>query len=176
MRTLVAALTVSLVVTHAIVQAQMPTAGPEHKRLAYFVGTWNFTGQAQQSPMGPGGPVTFKETCEAAAGGFAIVCRSEGKGPMGPTKATAIMGYDAEKKTYTYTAAESNMPVINATGQTQGPTWTWTTVSNMAGQQMTTRVVIKEGGPNSYEMAMEMSMDGKKFAPMMSGKVTRAGS
>jgi hypothetical protein len=150
-----------------------PTAPPEAKRLAYFVGTWNFSGKANDSPMGPGGPITFKETCELMTGGFSIVCRSEGTTPMGPSKAVAIMGYDADKKSYSYTAAESNMPVITATGQTQGPVWTWTTISNMGGKPVTTRVTIKEGGPKAYDMAMEMSMDGKSFAPIMGGKATR---
>ena len=155
---------------------QMPTAPPEAKRLAYFAGTWNFSGTAKDSPMGPGGPVTMKEVCELTGGGFALVCRSDGKTPMGATKATSIMTYDAERKTYTYTSAESNMPVFTATGRVEGPTWTWTNTSNMGGQKMTMRVTIKEAGPKAYDMNMEMSMDGKTFASLMSAKATRAGS
>ena len=86
---------------------EMPKPAPEHKRLVYFVGTWNFAGEAKAGPMGPAGAVTFKEVCEMMDGGFALVCRTEGKSPMGPTKGVSIMSYDTEKKTYTYTAAEA---------------------------------------------------------------------
>ena len=99
--TLAAALVVLVAVGGAVAQEGAPKPAPEHKRLAYFAGTWNFQGEAKASPMGPGGPITFKETCELMEGGFALVCRSEGKGPMGPTKSVSIMSYDVEKKAYT---------------------------------------------------------------------------
>jgi hypothetical protein len=159
-----------------IVSAQGPKPAPEHKRLAYFAGTWNFSGTAKDSPMGPGGPITFKEVCELLEGGFALVCRSEGKGPMGPSKSHSIMSYDVEKKAYTYTAAESNNPVFTALGQITGGTWNWTSESKFEGKPFTMRVTIKEGGPTSYEMAMEMSVDGKTFMPLMQGKSTKAGT
>ena len=124
--------------------------------------------------MGKGGPVTFKETCELMEGGFSLVCRSDGKSPMGPTRAVAIMGYDADKKAYTYTAAESNSPVFIATGQVQGSTWTWTLESSMGTQKLTTRVTVKENGPKSYDFTMEMSMDGKTFQQIVAGKATKA--
>ena len=31
-----------------------PKPGPEHQKLAYFVGRWNIEGTVQASPMGPG--------------------------------------------------------------------------------------------------------------------------
>lgn len=159
----------SMLITPVV--AQMPTAGPEHKRLNYFAGTWNFTGQAMSSPMGPGGPISFKETCELMDGGFALVCRSEGKGPMGPTKAVALMGYDAAKKAYTYTAAESNMPMVHATGTTQGPAWIWTTEADM----MTMKVTVTEDGPKGYDFKMEMTANGKTME-VMHGRATKVTS
>jgi hypothetical protein len=166
--------TVALVIMHAAVYAQPPQPSAEHKRLAYFSGSWSFTGAAKESPMGPAGPITFKETCELMAGGFALVCRSEGESPMGPTKAVAIMSYDAEKKAYTYTAAESNVPVFTAAGQTKGATWTWNTDMMMGKQRMFTRVTVTERGPNAYDFAMEFSLDGKSFARVIEGKATKA--
>lgn len=176
MKNVVVALAVSLLMTLGTAGAQTPTAGPEHKRLAYFAGTWNFEGTSKDSPMGPGGAMAFQEVCELMPGGFSVVCRSDGKSPMGAVKAVSIMSYDADKKAYTYTAAESNMPAFTATGQAQGQTWLWSATSNMGGKTMTTRVTITEGGPKSYDMTMEMSMDGKNFAPIMSGKATRTGT
>jgi hypothetical protein len=168
-------LTSALVLTVlTFTHAQAPTAGPEHKRLAYFAGTWNFAGDVGASPMGPAGQVTFKEVCELMDGGFALVCRSEGKNPMGPSKAVSIMSYDAEKKTYTYTAAESNAPAFTALGQVKNQTWTWTTESNIGGKRMTMRVTIDESGPREYGFRMEMSADGGAFTQIMQGKATKA--
>src|SRR3989304_8948858 len=82
-------------------EPQAPAPGPEHKAISAFAGKWSFEGKMEEGPMGPGGPVTFTETCEMFQGGFALVCRSEGKNPMGPTKSISIMTYDTEKKAYT---------------------------------------------------------------------------
>jgi hypothetical protein len=167
---------ITLVVLAAVrpaVIAQAPEPGPEHKRLAYFVGTWDFSGVAKDSPMGKGGPITMKQTCELMEGGFAVVCRAEGKSPMGPTKGAAIAGYDAEKKVYTYTAAESNMPVFTAIGTVKGSTWTWNTDAGMGTQRIYTRVTQTEGGPKSYDFTMELSLDGKSYARLVEGKFTK---
>ena len=174
MRRTVVATAMLLVLLLAASQAQAPPmAGPEHKRLAYFAGTWNFAGTSKDTPMGPGGPITFTQTCEMMEGGFVLTCRSEGKSPMGPVKSVSIMGYDAEKKAYTYTAAENNSPVITALGQAQGATWDWRSEMAMGPQKIITRVTMKEGGPKAYDFLMEISMDGKKFLPVVEGKATR---
>ncbi|MGH9313175.1 MAG: DUF1579 family protein [Vicinamibacterales bacterium] len=173
---LAAAVAVAGALGGAWAQEGPPKPGPEHKKVAFFAGTWNFRGEAKASPMGPGGPMTFKETCEMFEGGFALVCRSEGKSPMGPTKSLSIMSYDVEKKTYTYTAAESNSPVFTALGQTADGTWTWGTESKMAGKMMKTKVTIKETGPTSYEFRMELASDGGAFTPFVEGKATRVGT
>ena len=157
-------------------QEGAPKPAPEHKRLAYFAGNWDFRGEAKASPMGPAGPITFRETCELFEGGFALVCRSEGKSPMGPTKSQSIMSYDLEKKAYTYTAAESNTPVFTALGQTAGDTWTWTTESKVGGKVMKAKVTIKEAGPTSYDFRMEMAVDGGTFTSVIEGKSTRTGT
>ena len=175
-RTIVSTALSLLSITGFVLAQEAPKPAPEHKRLNYFVGTWNFAGEAKAGPMGPAGQITYREVCEMMDGGFALVCRSEGKSPMGPTKGVSIMSYDTEKKTYTYTAAESGMPAFTALGQTSGPAWTWTTESMMAGKPMKTRVTIKEGGPASYDFLMEMSMAGGAFAPMVQGKSTKAGT
>lgn len=157
-------------------QEGAPKPAPEHKRLAYFAGNWDFRGEAKASPMGPAGPITFRETCELFEGGFALVCRTEGKSPMGPTKSHSIMSYDVDKKAYTYTAAESNTPVFTALGQAAGETWTWMTESTMGGKVMKTKVIVKETAPTGYEFRMEMAMDGGTFTPIMEGKATKAGT
>jgi len=160
----------------AVSQEGPPKAGPEHKKMAYFLGTWDFKGEAKAGPMGPGGPITFKETCDLFEGGFAVICRSEGKGPMGPTKSLSIMSYDTEKKAYTYTGVESNGPVFTALGKVEGGTWSWSSEGKMGTQVMKTKVTVKEAGPTTYEFRMEVSTNGGPFTPVMDGKSTKGGT
>src|SRR3990172_1309228 len=158
-------------------EPQMPMPGPEHKAISAFAGKWSFEGKMNDGPMGPGGPVTFTETCAMLEGGFALVCRSEGKNPMGPTKAIAIMSYDPEKKVYTYYAVESGYPAFTATGKNVGTAWNWETVSKMGDQTMNTAVTITLTSPTSQTFEMKMSTDGgKTWTPAMSGKSTKSGT
>ncbi len=153
-----------------------PKPAPEHKRIEYFKGTWNFVGDSKASPMGPAGAITFKEVCELFDGGFALVCRADGKNPMGPSKSISIMSYDVEKKAYTYTAAETNNPVFTAYGQVSNGTWNWKTESTMGGKTMAMLVTITEQGGTAYDFKMEMAMDGGTPMTVMEGKATKSGT
>src|SRR5688500_18254741 len=80
---------VSIVLVQLGLGAQAPQPqkpGPEHQRLAYFVGTWTGDGEMKPGPFGPGGKMSSKDTCEWFEGGFVVVCRGDGKSPMGPIK------------------------------------------------------------------------------------------
>jgi hypothetical protein len=173
-------LLLALVLVSAVAFAQEPPApapGPEHKAISAFAGKWSFEGKTEAGPMGPGGPVTFTETCEMFQGGFALVCRSEGKNPMGPTKSLSILTYDIEKKAYTYYAVEADWPPFSATGKTDGKVWNWLTETKMGNQTMTTAVTVTLTSPTSQTFDMKMSMDGgKTWSPGMSGKSTKTGT
>ena len=82
-----------LQVLSAAIAQQAPAPGPENKKLGYFVGKWTTEGELKASPMGPGGKITSTDTCEWFDGGFAVICRSDGTTPMGPSKSVGIMGY-----------------------------------------------------------------------------------
>ena len=151
-----------------------PKPGPEHKRITYFTGTWNFVGEAKASPMGPGGAVTFKEVCEMWDGGFALVCRSDGKNPMGPAKSLSLMSYDIEKKAYTYTAVETNNPVFTAYGQVSNGAWNWKTESKVGAKTMAVLVTVTEKGGTAYDFKMDMVMDGGAPMTVMEGKATKS--
>lgn len=174
------AMLVLLVSTAALSLAQepqVPKPGPEHKAITAFAGKWSFEGTLQEGSMGPGGPVTFTETCELFEGGFALVCRSEGKNPMGPAKSLSIMTYDTEKKAYTYYGVESGGPPFMATGKSDGKTWDWKTTSKMGDQTMDTAVTVVLTSPTSQTFEMKMSTDGgKTWKPVMSGKSTKVTS
>lgn len=141
-----------------------PKPGPEHARLGYFVGQWKLQGEVKPSPLGPGGKLAAADSCEWFEGQFSVVCRSEGTGPWGPTKAVGILGFDPEQEAYTYYEV-NNSPMTIATvpkGAVQGTIWTYTDEPMMAGKRVKTRVTITEVSPSQFNFKSEMlGADGK---------------
>lgn len=153
---------------------QKPT--PEHQKLAYFVGKWTSGGDMKQSPFGPAGKVTSTDACEWFEGGFAVICRNEGKGPMGPVKGIGIMGYDAAQKVYTYYGVDSTAMVMTSVprGTVQGDTWTYTDESMMGSQTVKSRYVLKVLSPTSYSFKWETQGPDGKWATIMEGTSRKA--
>jgi hypothetical protein len=138
-------------------------------------GVWTTDGEIKPSPMGPGGKISSTDDCQWFEGGFAVVCRSDGKTPMGPAKSIGIMSYSPEEKVYTYYGIDnSNMTMTSVPkGTVQGDTWTYTDTSMMGGKKMSTRVTIKELSPTAYTFTMEMQGPDGKWAPVMQTKCTK---
>ena len=165
-----------LQVLSAAMAQQAPAPGPENKKLGYFVGKWTTEGELKASPMGPGGKITSTDTCEWFDGGFAVICRSDGTTPMGPSKSVGIMGYSPEEKVYTYYGLDNtNMAMTSVPhGTVEGDTWTYTDEAMMGGQKIKSRVTIKTLSPDAYTFAMEIQGPDGKWAPMMTAKSTKA--
>jgi hypothetical protein len=160
----------------ALAQAPQPSKpGPEHQRLGYFVGKWTAEGEMKPGPMGPGGKITSSDTCEWFEGRFAVICRSEGKSPMGPSKSIGILGYSPEEKVYTYYGVDnSGMTMASVPrGTVQGDTWTYTDEGMMGGKKVKSRVTLKELSPTAYTFTMEMQGPDGKWMPMMESKNTK---
>ena len=162
------------VLVAAAQEAMMPKPGPEHEALGFFAGKWRFEGEAKEGPMGPAGKITFTESCEWFEGGFALLCRSEGMSPMGPTSAFAISSYDMGQKAYTYYGVEANLPPFMATGQREGKVWRYNAESKMGEMTVMTRVTITETSSTSYTFEMETSTDGSTWMPVMEGKSAKS--
>jgi len=139
------------------------------------VGKWAHTGEMKPGPMGPGGKMSWTDTCEWFEGGFAVVCRSEGKGPMGPMKGIGILGYSPEEKVYTYFGADNSPMAMTSVpkGTVQGDTWTYHDEGVMGGQKFKTRVTIKQVSPTEQTFTMEMQGADGKWMPMMESKGTK---
>jgi hypothetical protein len=182
MKRKVALLTVTMAMSIVAAQPTMAQApqpakpGPEHQRLAYFVGTWTSEGEMKPGPMGPGGKMTSRDTCEWYEGRFAVICRSEGKGPMGPSKGLGILGYSPEEKVYTYYGTDSSGMMTMTTvprGTVKGDTWTYTDESMMGGQKVKSRVTMKELSPTSYSFVMDVQGADGKWTTLMESKQTK---
>ena|SRR5215469_10885287 len=152
---------------------QMPKPGPEHKRLAYFVGKWRGEGEMKPGPFGPGGKFTESEDVEWMPGGFFLLIHSDEGTPMGNGKTLMILGYDSEKKAYTFNAFDSMGQTEAATGKLEGDTWTWVSDSMMGGKPVKSRFTMKELSPTAYTTKFEMSSDGGAWNTIMEGKTTR---
>ncbi len=172
-RFLFAALTAGLLSTLALAQPPSRKAGEEEKRIAYFAGTWTSEGEMKASPMGPAGKTSGTETCEWFPGGFHLVCRGEGTGPMGTGKNQSIMGYDPSEKTYTFYMNSSLGDGFFVRGNVAGKVWTWNFENKMEGKVMKTRVTITEESPTAYSFKMESSVDGGPWTLIEEAKVRK---
>jgi hypothetical protein len=150
------------------IQAQAPQGppkpGPEVKRLAYNIGTWNIVGEAKPFGPMPGGKFTATEKCEWYSGGFFVTCRSEGAGPMGPAKGVSFLGYDPNEKVYTYHEFTNTGEAIDSKGTVNGDTWNWTAESKMGDTKMSVRVTIKQVSKTEYTFKLEISQNGGEFS------------
>jgi hypothetical protein len=165
----------SLVTVLAQTPAQAPKPGPEHKRLAYFVGSWTSTGEAKPGPFGPGGKMTGTDTCEWFEGGFAVICRGQGTGPMGPMKNVGILSYSPEEKVYTYYGVDNSGMAMTSIpkGTVKGNTWTFHDEGVMGGQKFKSRVTVTEVSPTEQTFLMEVQGADGKWMPMMESKGTK---
>jgi hypothetical protein len=157
--------------------AQAPKPGPEHEKLAYFVGKWKAEGDVADNPFMPGGKFETKDDCRWFDGGFAVVCDSEGRGPMGKMKGLGIMSYSAEDKTYTYYGLD-NMGMTMSTvpkGTVEGSTWTYHDESRMGGMNVKSRYVLEQVSATSYTFKWEMQGDDGSWQTIMQGKSTKTG-
>jgi hypothetical protein len=161
-----------------LASAEEPTApkpGPETQRLKYFLGHWTTEGEIKASPMGPGGKFTQTSKCDWFEGGFTLVCNTEGKTPMGPSKGIDILGYSSEDKAYTYYGVDNSGMTMSTVphGTVHGDTWTYNDESMMGGKKVKTRVIIKELPPSAYTFRMDMQGADGKWTTVVESKSTK---
>ena len=155
---------------------EMPKPGPEHQKMSYFLGKWHSTATLKPGPWGPGGPVNGDDECSLMQGGFFVVCKSEGSGPMGKMSGIGIMGYDAAKKSYTWNGFNSMGENESAQGTVAGKVWTYNGQNMMGGKALKTRYTMTEASPSSYDFKAESSEDGSNWTTIMEGHVTKTGA
>jgi hypothetical protein len=156
-------------------QAQMPTPkpAPEVSKLDYLAGDWITDGDLKPSPMGPGGKMSSNDHVQWMDGKFFVVMHSKFKGAMGDGTAMAVMGYDPEKKVYTYNEYNSMGQVNHSEGTITGDTWNWTSNENMGGQTFKGRYTMNVLSPTAYTFKYELSKDGTEWTTVMDGKATK---
>lgn len=153
-----------------------PTPGPEHQKLGYFVGKWTAEGTMAPSPFGPGGKTISHDDCQWFDGKFAVVCRSEGQSPAGPSKGLGILSYSAEEKAYTYYGLDNTAMTMSTVprGTVAGATWTYTDDSKMGGKLVKSRYVFKELSATSYTFKWELLGEDGKWMTIMDGTTKKS--
>ncbi len=174
---LVASLGLAVATAAALAQEKKmepPKPGPEQKKLAYFVGTWQTEGEVKENPVMPAGKMTSADDCHWFHGSFHVVCHSTGKSPMGATHGLGILGYSQEQKAYTYYGVDNMGFAETGKGTVDGSTWTYASESKMGDKTIHGRYSINEVSPTSYTFKYETSEDGQKWSLVMEGKSTKA--
>jgi hypothetical protein len=162
-------------VTAMSAHAQMgPTPAPELKKLDFMAGNWTTEGTMNPGTGMPGGKFTSMAHAVWMEGNFFLVEHSDlDMTGMGKMKELAVLGYDPDRKVYTYTAFNSMGEAESATGTVDGDTWTWNSDEHIGGMTMKGRFTMKVLSPTSYTMKFELSQDGTKWMTGMEGKATK---
>jgi hypothetical protein len=158
-------------------QAQMgpATPAPELKKLDFLAGDWTDEGTMTMGSSGtPSTKWTMTTHAEWMDGNFFLVEHDDADlGSMGKSTELAILGYDSDKKMYTYHAFSSTGEAGSSTGTVDGDTWTWLSTEHFGGTPMKGRYTIKVLSPTSYTMKYELSKDGTNWTTAMEGKATK---
>jgi hypothetical protein len=159
----------------ALAADKAPVPGPETQKLGFFVGKWKTSGEVKETPFMPAGKYSGQETCEWFPGRWSVVCRSKGKGPMGPAEGLGIMTWSGDEKAYLYFGIDNSpmVPTSLPRGTLSGDTWTYEDESRMGGQLVKSRYVMVQTGRNSYRATWSILGPDGKWKPVMEGTGTR---
>jgi hypothetical protein len=112
--------------------------GPEHIRLAGFVGHWTTAGEVAESPLGPAEKWSGTIDSEWFPGQFAVVRRLDEKDSTGvETKSLNVIAFDKQAASYTWYGIDSlggtnylskveitgNTLIMKSTAQEKGKTY-----------------------------------------------------
>jgi hypothetical protein len=157
-------------------EAQKPKPGPEYQRLHYFVGDWQTEGEQKPGPTGPSGKFSGTDHNEMLGDFFVIFHRDE-RDPTGSGKEIGIMGYDPQRKVYTYEHFGDDGDIGRGTATISGDTWVvlWPAIDacQQGENKFKGRMTIKEVSPTSYTLINEISIDGGPWTKFQEGKATK---
>jgi len=168
------ALTLLVLTVSMQVVAQTPEPGPEAKKLAVWVGAWQYEGEAQASPMGPAAKISGKQTGRLVMNGFALEWAGEEKGPFGGVKWGEMDVYDAAAKNYPWLGYQSDGTTWSGANVVSGNAWKATGTMTSKGKTYG----FKSDGSFSadgktWTWKSELSTDGKTWVPWTQGKMTK---
>jgi len=154
--------------------AQAPPPGPEAKKLAVWVGAWQYEGEAQASPIGPAAKISGRQTGRLVMNGFALEWTGEEKGPFGGVQWGEMDVYDAAAKNYPYLGYQNDGTTWSGASVVSGNAW------KFAGTITSKGTTYKYRGDGAFSAdgkvwtwKNELSTDGKAWVPWTQGKMTK---
>jgi len=155
--------------------APLPSPGPDQKKLEVYLGKWQVEGEAKESPYGPAGKFSSRDTTEWLPGGFFFTHRADGRQGSVEVRQLEVVGYDARNKVYTSRTFDNFGNAGSWKGTVQGNTWTWTGESIVAGKPLQERcTVVFATNVASYNVKCDYSPDGRTWTTNVELKGTRS--
>jgi hypothetical protein len=154
----------------------VPAPGPEVAKLDCWVGSWVVKGTIPPGPWGAGGPFGWTDKTEWFAGKFFVVGHWDFKMPSdlgGDGQEIFIMGYDLERKVYTFNSFSSQGRQVRSTGKVNGDTWVWESETSYEGEAVKQRYITKILSPSRYQVKFEVCEDGATWLTFMEGNATK---
>ncbi len=153
---------------------QAPKPGPEHAKLAGFVGTWSTVGECTKSPFGPTETWTATVKADWFPGKFAVVRNVDGKGSVaGPSTSLDVLAWDAADKTHTWYSVDSLGFTTLGKTSIEGAKLRVTWKARIDGKAYTVRGSGSGLGTDRVAFVVEYSTDGKAWKKACSFVDTR---
>jgi len=151
-----------------------PKPDPEYKAYEVMMGDWQYEGQAQDSPFGPGGKFAGKQSNRWVLGGFFMEVRGQEQGNLGALEWREFDWYDAKAKNYSLQGYWNIGDTYSGTNTVSGNVWKFT------GSQTHSGIPYKIRGESrfaadgmSVTWKNEISADGKTWKLLGEGKATK---
>jgi hypothetical protein len=156
-------------------QAQTPQPGPDAKKLAMFVGSWQYEGTAKASPLGPAAKIAGKQTGRLVGGGFAVALTGEESGVFGGIQWGETDVYDSASKSNRYLGYQNDGSIWQGSSSFSGNVLKFSGTQTAKGVSYWVRGAITFAPDGkSYTQQTEISTDGKTWAPWWELKCTKA--
>ena len=159
----------TLLVLMPIVAAaqQAATPGPEHRRLEYFVGSWNYEIRGTESGAG-----TW--TVEKAPGGFFLASETYRPSAGASLDIGAVMGYDPVRQVYTWYRYWSNGYSDFARGWVSGDTLVFVLdEAKQEGKDVREQITMILAEPGYFTFRWERSVEGGPWTVTSEGTMTK---
>jgi hypothetical protein len=175
LRTVCVVTAVSVFATLGVALAQgpppTPKPGPEHEHLKKDVGKWDAVVEMFEEPGKPAQTSKGVETSTLMAGGLWLVTEFKGEVAGAPFEGHGITGYDANKKKYVGTWADSmstGLSTIESTYDSGSKTLTgWIEGPDASGKMMKMKTVTEWKDDNTRVVSFHMQgPDGKEMLGM----------
>jgi len=150
--------------TQPQMRSQVPQ--PQQKQSPdYFAGQWTFKWLGRESPLGPGGSREGVTTFTKTADGKGLESRTEGKSEEGAYQESAVIGFDEQAKSLTFSEQRGKGVKIQSKGDWSSPISIRFTVEpfKVQGKTYQLRRTISIVAAHSFTVTEELSEDGGLF-------------